>query len=439
MMNLLRRLVGIGTCLLAFSLPVVAATPTSWKLTCSDSGRHGFQTLAGTIDNPVDGLKDGSRSFGFDLAPPPAVKDGSCVGDAPFFVSGPVPEGNYLVTVVLGNSTAASTTTIKAEARRLMLWGVETKAGQSLKRSFIVNVRSPLIAPDQTVKLKPREIGNMDWDHKLTLEFTGDHPSFKTIEIEAVSVPTVYLAGDSTVVDQDKEPWAAWGQMLPAFFTEKLAIANHAESGETIRSFVGERRLDKILSSLRRADYLFMQFAHNDQKPGAGQVPIRQYKELLTKYISLAREKGAYPVLVTSMNRRSFAADGTVEQTLGGYPETMREVAKEQSVPLIDLNAMSKTLFEAMGPEGTRMAFVHYPANTFPGQAEELKDDTHFNSYGALELTKCVVEAIRELDLPIAKDIRPEIPKFAPARPDAASIWNLPLDPFLTAQKPYER
>ena len=193
------------------------------------------------------------------------------------------------------------------------------------------------------------------------------------------------------------------------------------------------------MSTLRRGDYLLMQFAHNDQKPGPGQVTIPQYKELLQRYISLARGKGAFPVLVTSMNRRSFAADGTIHETLAGYPDAMREVARENGVPLIDLNAMSKTLFEAMGPDGTLKAFVHYPPNTFPDQAEELKDDTHFNSYGAMELVKCVVESIRDLGLPIAGDIRPEVARFDPAHPDPPSIWALPLDPFLSAQTPYER
>jgi len=431
------RLPAVGlacSCAIAFA-PPAGAQALHRKLTCSDRPHRGFQALAGSTYRSADGL----RAFGFDLTPPPTISGGACVGSAPFLVSLPAGEGNYRVTVVLGNSTIASNTSVKVEGRRLMLWNVATKPGQSLKRSFVVNLRTPAIAPDQNVKLKPREIGNLDWDDKLTIEFTGIHPSLKTIEIEPTDVPTIYLAGDSTVVDQDKEPWAAWGQMLPAFFNDKLAIANHAESGETIRSFVSERRFNKIMSTIRRGDYLFMQFAHNDQKPGPGQVTIPQYKELLLKYISLAKEKGAYPVLVTSMNRRSFAADGTLTQTLAGYPDAMREVAREQGVPLIDLNAMSKTLFEAMGQNGTLKAFVHYPANIFPGQTEELRDDTHFNSYGAIELAKCVVESIRGLGLPIAKNIRLDVPKFDPAHPDPSSIWSLPLDPFLSAEKPYER
>jgi lysophospholipase L1-like esterase len=227
--------------------------------------------------------------------------------------------------------------------------------------------------------------------------------------------------------------------MLPVFFTDRIAIANEAESGETIASFVGEHRFDKIFSTIRSGDYLLMQFAHNDQKPGRGFVSIPQYKELLRHYIALARERGAHPMLVTSMNRRNFTADGKIIATLGDYPDAMREVARTEKVPLIDLNAMSKTLFEAMGPEGTLQAFVHYPANTFPDQTESLADNTHFNAYGALELAKCIVQAIRDQHLPLAKYLRRGVPRFDPAHPDPPQIWHDPPDPFLSAQTPYER
>ena len=407
--------------------------PKKWKLVCTS--RNLPDTLSGTRFHS----EGGPQAFGFDLTDSAQVTDAGCSSDNPFFVSVAEPEGNYRVTVELGNADSAAVTTVKAEARRLMVEQVSTRPGEKIRRSFVVNVRTPFITANESVHLKPREIGSLDWDEKLTLEFTGTHPSVRSIEIDPVNVPTVYIAGDSTVVDQDKEPWAAWGQMLPVFFNDKIAIANDAESGETIHSFVSERRFDKIMSTIRSGDYLFMQFAHNDQKPGNGFVPIPEYQNLLRRYISLTRSKGAHPVLVTSMNRRKFNSDGAIEQTLAGYPDAMRQVARDEKVPLIDLNAMSKTLFESMGPEGTLKAFVHYPANTFPGQTEELKDDTHFNSYGALELAKCVVESIRTLKLPLAKDIRKDVPRFDPAHPDPPSIWSVPYDPFLSTQKPYER
>jgi len=413
--------------------PQASAKPTAWNLVCSPTTNSREHSLAGTR------YRAGAQDFGFDLAPSPQVENGSCASDQAFFVSVTEPDGNYRVTVVLGSRDATATTAVKAEARRLMLDEVQTRSGKAIKRSFIVNVRTPQITPERAVHLKPREIGNLDWDDKLTLEFTGSHPAIESIEIEPVDAPTVYLAGDSTVVDQDKEPWAAWGQILPVFFNDKIAIANEAESGETIASFVSELRFDKIFSTIRAGDYLFMQFAHNDQKPGRGFVSIPEYKDLLRRYIALARDRGAHPVLVTSMNRRRFTPDGKIIATLGGYPDAMREVASEQHVPLIDLNAMSKSLFEAMGPEGTLKAFVHYPAGTFPDQPEPLADDTHFNSYGALELAKCVVQSIRAQHLPLAGFLRHGIPHFDPAHPDPPNVWRIPRDPFLSGATPYER
>lgn len=415
------------------AIPACASQPAQWKLVCSVVGHRGAHSLAGTR------YQQGGRQFGFDIAASPQIRDGACSSDAAFFVSVSEPDGNYRVTVMLGSKGAAADTSVKAEARRLMLEDVTTQPGQAVQRSFVVNVRTPEVSSSEDVRLKPREIGNLDWDGKLTLEFTGKDPAVQSIQIEPVHVPTVYIAGDSTVVDQDKEPWAAWGQILPVFLNDKIAVANEAESGETIASFVGEHRFDKIFATLRADDYLLMQFAHNDQKPGRGFVSIAEYKDLLGKYIAMARERGAHPILVTSMNRRDFSPAGKIVATLGDYPDAMREVAHEQQVPLIDLNAMSEMLFDAMGPQGTLEAFVHYPANSFPDQAEPLSDNTHFNSYGALELAKCIVESMRDQHLALAKFLRPGIPHFDPAHPDPPGVWDVPTDPFLSDQKPYER
>jgi lysophospholipase L1-like esterase len=377
---------------------------------------------------------------GFDLAAPPSKQTkAGCESDAPFFVSFPAKDGNYRVTVELGGVTATKTT-VRAESRRLMVEQRETQPGKRITETFVVNVRTPKITgSDESVHLKPREIGALDWDEKLTLEFNGDHPSVRKITVESISdVPTVYLAGDSTVVDQDKEPWAAWGQMLPRFFGPKVAIANHAESGETIRSFETERRWAKIFSTIKAGDYLMLQFAHNDQKPGNGYVPAEtDYTALVEKYVEKARQIGAHPILVTSMNRRTFDDAGKITDSLAPYPQTLRKIAVAQKLPLIDLNAMSKVMWEEMGPDGTLKAFVHYPANTFRGQSVELKDNTHFNSYGAYELARCVVESLREQKVPLTSLLRPGIASFDPAHPDAT--FTLPLSPMVDTATPYGR
>jgi lysophospholipase L1-like esterase len=398
------------------------------KYACGPANRM-FATLS-----PTSRFTD--TIAGFDLLPSPSVEGKSCTSDKPFFFSVPLPEGSYRITVVLGGPQA-TVTTVRAEGRRLMLEKVATKPNDSVAKTFDTNVRYPEISgdPNNLVKLKPREQGILDWDHKLTLEFNGDHPSVRTISIEPIpSDPVLYLAGDSTVVDQYYEPWAAWGQMLPRFFLPGIVIANHAESGETTRAFVGEHRLAKIMTTIKPGDYLFIQFAHNDMKPGA--VPLEDYKKLLTEYITQTRAKGATPVLVTPMNRRTFDDAGKITNSFGPYPDAVREVAAQQKVALIDLNAMSKTLFEAMGQEGTLKAFMHYPAGSFPGQTAAIEDNTHFNSYGAYELARCIVHGIREADLPLTKFLDPSVPDFDPAHPDPQPIFNLPFTPILLKSDP---
>jgi lysophospholipase L1-like esterase len=218
--------------------------------------------------------------------------------------------------------------------------------------------------------------------------------------------------------------------MLPRFFRPGVVVANHAESGETIRSFVGERRLAKVLSLIHSGDYLVIQFGHNDQKPNG--VSIDDYKSLLEDYIWQVRAKGATPVLVTSMHRRTFDISGKITNSLAGYPDAVRDVATAQRVALIDLNAMSKTLFESMGPDASMNAFMHYAANAFPNQTEAISDDTHFNKYGAYELARCAVHGIRKAHLPLRKLLASDRADFDPSTPDSQSTFNLPATPIPT-------
>jgi hypothetical protein len=136
------------------------------------------------------------------------------------------------------------------------------------------------------------------------------------------------------------------------------------------------------------------------------------------------------------MHRRSFDSSGHIINTLSDYPEAMRQTAKEENVALIDLNAMSKILYEAWGPEKSIKAFVHYPANTFPNQKEELKDNTHFNPYGAYELAKCIVSSIQKQNLPLAKFIRKGMGDFDPSKPLPVERFYWPQSSFVSSVKP---
>lgn len=362
------------------------------------------------------------------------------VDGAPFYFSVKLPEGNYDVKLTLGDKESSSVTTVRAECRRLMIEKVATAKGEYKTVSFTVHVRDSLIHPEGIrVRLKSREHDYFHWDNRLTLEFNNSNPQVSTIEITPnTSAATVFLAGNSTVVDQSEEPWASWGQMIPSFFQPgKIAIANYAESGESLSGFIAERRFQKILSLLKAGDYVFVEFAHNDQKQkGEGVGPWTSYTRDLKYVIAEVRKKGATPVLVTSMNRRNFDSTGHVYSTLGDYPPAMRKVAEEEKTALIDLNAKSKVLYEAWGPEQSVKAFVHYPANSFPGQDKELKDDTHFNTYGAYEIARCIAAGIRENKLPLADALRPDLPSFDPAHPDPIAQWNWPAAALRPPVKP---
>jgi lysophospholipase L1-like esterase len=354
---------------------------------------------------------------------------GGCLSSPqpPFYFSVRVPEeGNYKVTVKLGDAKAASVTTVKAELRRLMLERVRTEPGQFETRSFIVNVRTPKF-PDGEVRLKDREKTSeaWAWDDRITLEFTDSHPSVCAIAIEkAGKIPTIYIAGDSTSTDQPVEPFNSWGQMLTRFFKPDVAVANHGESGESLKGFIGERRLAKLMSVIQPGDYLLIQMGHNDQKEkGEGVGAFTTYKADLKRFIAEARQHGATPILVTSMNRLNFDADGKIFNTLGDYPEAVRQTGKEEDVPVIDLNAMSKPFYEALGPVEAHKAFAG-------------NDTTHHSNYGSYELARCIVEAIREQKLPLAKYLY-DTPRFDPAHPDPLDKFDVPAEPLRSARKPY--
>ena len=370
--------------------------------------------------------------YGFDFGQHPQSD-----GKSPFFFSVKVPDGNYKVTVKLGSENSAGETTVRAESRRLFIEREKTAAGKFKKETFIVNKRNTHIADGVQVRIKPREKKKLNWDDKLTLEFNGPAPRVAEVVIEPTHKPiTVFLCGNSTVVDQDNEPWGSWGQMIPRFFTDKVCIANYAESGESANTFLAARRFEKALTQMKKGDYVFVEFGHNDQKQkGKGKGPWSSFYDSLKEYIVKAREKGATIVFVTPTQRRSFGGDGKIKDTHGEYPAAMRKLAEEEGVPVIELNEMTRTLYETLGVEKSRRAFVQYPANTFPGQTQALEDNTHFNPYGAYQIAKCVLQGIKEHKLGLARYIK-DFKGYDPARPDDVDAFVWDLSPFTEIEKP---
>jgi lysophospholipase L1-like esterase len=434
---LLRRPIAVALlALLVGALPAVAADPAAaaalsarveWKFDFGPGKpAPGYTQVLPTTVYSKDlgyGFEFGSQVSGVDRGGDDPLRGDFCTSDRPFFFSVDLPEGNYNVTLTLGDAAGESTTTVKAESRRLMLERVHTAPGKFETRRFTVNVHAPHLPGGGEVRLNPRERGLLHWDDKLTLEFSDARPCVCAVEIKRNDAAvTVFLAGDSTVTDQPREPWNSWGQMLPRFLGPGVAVANYAESGESLKSFAASKRIEKVVSSIRKGDYLFIQFGHNDQKekgPGVG--AFTTYEQSLRHFAAEARRRGATVVLVTPVNRRTFDATGHITNSLADYCEAVRQAAKEDDLPVIDLNAMSKPFYEALGPEGSKKAFV---------------DNTHHNNYGSYELTRCVVEGIRQNKLPLAEHLADDVQPFDPAHPDRIESFKLPASPQAASEKP---
>ncbi|HJO64884.1 MAG TPA: rhamnogalacturonan acetylesterase [Sphingomonas sanguinis] len=352
----------------------------------------------------------------------------------PHLFSVAVPPGNYAVTVSLGDPVRTTETTIKAESRRLMLDAVHTRPGEIVTRRFIVNVRTPALSPPpanapggSAVRLKPRELGSRNWDDRLTLEILGAAPALRHVTIAPVEVPTLFLLGDSTVTDQPAEPAASWGQMLPAFLSPTVAVANHAESGETLKSFLTELRLDKVLASAKPGDLAMIQFGHNDQKTQWPQTYVEAattYRTYLRTYIAELRRRGLTPILITSPERRQWTVDGHIKPTLGDYPAAVRAVGAEEHVPVIDLNVDSIRFYEALGPARAPLAFN-----------DGGRDATHHDNYGAWVLARDIAERMRAVPS-LARFVRSDLPPFDPGQPPAPESFRLAASMTTSSERP---
>ncbi|MCC9600296.1 rhamnogalacturonan acetylesterase [Stieleria sp. JC731] len=370
-----------------------------------------------------------SKGFGF-------IQTRSLLADNTVVFALAMREGNYAVTVRFGDSQKSTSTTVKAEARRLMLENVETMPGEFVSRTFSVNVRQPEITPGQFTKLNRRELGpprHRDWDELLTFEFGGARAKVASLEIRsAPEITTVFVAGDSTVTDQQNEPYAGWGQMLPRFFGPSVAVSNQAESGLALTSFEYQRRLEKLLSMMKPGDYVLIQFGHNDQKDKRKEAgPFTTYKSKLIEFVKAVREQKGIPILVTSMERLRMDDEGNQTPTLADYAAAARQAGAEMEVPVVDLNAMSLEFYASLGPKRATKAFVFYPAGTFPGQDQSLSDRSHHNSYGAYQLARCVVQGIRDKVPSLAMHLREDTTSFDPKSPDDPDSFSLPTSPII--------
>lgn len=224
--------------------------------------------------------------------------------------------------------------------------------------------------------------------------------------------PTIYGIGDSTMANKvkpEENPERGWGQMLPLFFNDNITIDNRAVNGRSTRSFIAEKRWDDILKTLKKGDYVFIQFGHNDQKEKDSTRytnPHTAYRHNLIRFVEETRAKGATPIIFSSIVRRNFNEKGVLISTHGEYTMEARLVAQEYNVPFIDMEYFTELLEQSYGPEKSKQLHLHYKAGEIPYYKEDKADDTHLGVKGATEVAKIAVEELKKTKLDIVKYIK---------------------------------
>ncbi|WP_329125726.1 rhamnogalacturonan acetylesterase [Streptomyces sp. NBC_01465] len=312
-----------------------------------------------------------------------------CTATAPYVCHFDVAPGTYRVSALLGGGTEAGSTRVTAETRRAVLAETPNAAGESVRRSFTVDVRTPEGEPT-----------GPDGTPGLDLTFDGAAPQLAGLRVNRVRTPQILLAGDSTVCDQPGDPYVGWGQELPQYFTDRISVANYADSGESSQTYLDNPLLFATLRTrIHHGDLVLIQLAHNDK-----QTDRDTYRANLTTMIEGIRAKGGRPVLVTPIVRRWFTA-GTLDNGIAlivnglgvDLPAEMRTLAAEQHTPLVDLTALSKARVESLGPEGSKAYYLY----------NEKKDNTHTSATGAAAFAQLVLGELRAQHLVPDRAVRP--------------------------------
>lgn len=214
----------------------------------------------------------------------------------------------------------------------------------------------------------------------------------------------VFWAGDSTVKENTiySYPQTGIGQVMKLFLKKGMIVYDYAENGRSTKSFIDEGRMDMIEAGLEEGDFLFIQFGHNDEKEHDKTrytTPFGTYSDNLKAMIEMARKHGAYPVLITSLYRRIFDADGKtlVPDNHGDYPAAMKKVGEEMKVPVIDLCSISKAHIEEVGPEVSKEWYLFVPAGKYPHFPEGKCDTSHLQYAGAVEFAGIIAKELVKL------------------------------------------
>ena len=228
-----------------------------------------------------------------------------------------------------------------------------------------------------------------------------------------------FLAGDSTMANKapaPENPERGWGEALQFFFDNTVAVDNRALNGRSTMSFRSEGHWEALLGDLMEGDWVLVQFGHNDQK---SQDPARYaeahtgYRENLIRFIREIRERRGNPLLATPIVRRSFDGAGQLVPTHGDYPEVVREVARSENVPLIDLQARTRDFVQRLGEADSKDFYLWPTEGKYLRFPEGTEDNTHLSSWGASLVAQMAVEEITRLKLDLSGAVKKPIPDFA--------------------------
>jgi lysophospholipase L1-like esterase len=222
-------------------------------------------------------------------------------------------------------------------------------------------------------------------------------------------LPKLFLIGGSTMATfPDTRPVVGWGQMLPQFFKDPAQVDNRAKSGRSSKSFIDQGLWEKVRADLRPGDYLIMCFGTNDSAsdPQRRTDPRGSFRENLERFIRETRAAGATPIVATSVARRQWDDQGRFVEPPSEYVVVTREVAARERAPLLELRGATVALERNLGVEGSIALHLHLPPGAHPEHPPGVKDNTHYNAHGALEVARLAVQEIRRLGLPLQDWLR---------------------------------
>ncbi|SMD08761.1 rhamnogalacturonan acetylesterase [Pedobacter africanus] len=218
----------------------------------------------------------------------------------------------------------------------------------------------------------------------------------------------VYLVGDSTmsIKPSSKYPETGWGMPFTYFFDQSVVVENRAQNGRSTRSFINEGRWKAVKDSLRRGDYVLIQFGHNDEvKTKPTYTTEAEFKANLLQYVNETLEAHSTPILLTPVARRSFDTTGKVQETHERYSQIVRDVARKKGIALIDLDKKSMALLQQFGVENSKLLFNKLEPGQNPNYPAGIDDNTHFNELGARRIAELVLQEIRRLEPELAGKI----------------------------------